>query len=130
MIELKKTMTHDDIAIVKVNGWLEDFSCPFFSGKMEQLIRDGHREIVIDCEDLGLISSSCLNSLIKARKRATKGGGQIVLANVNASILEVIGFLGLTRLFGIYPSVDRALIKVRRKMRRKDRKHIEPGTVN
>ena len=89
---------------------------------MEDLNRDGYREIVIDCEDIGLISRSCLNTLIKARQHARKDGGQIVLANVNTSLLEVIGFLGLKRMFGIYPSVDRALIKIRRKMRRKNRK--------
>ena len=89
---------------------------------MEDLNRDGYREIVIDCEDIGLISRSCLNTLIKARQRARKDGGQIVLANVNTSLLEVIGFLGLKRMFGIYPSVDRALIKIRQKMRRKNRK--------
>ena len=121
MIDVEKTLTHDNIAIVKVSGWLESFSCPYFFGCMEDLTRDGHREIVIDCEEIGLISSSCLNSLIKARQRASKDGGLIVLANVNTTVLEVIGFLGLKRLFGIYPSVDKALIKLRRNIRRENR---------
>ena len=124
MIDFNKALTHDDIAVVKISGWLEAFSCPYFFECMEDLINDGHREIVIDCEDLGLISSSCLNSLIKARQKALKGGGQIVLANVNATILEVIGFLGLKRMFGIYPSVDVALIKLRGKLRRGNRKRV------
>jgi len=62
---------------------------------MEELIGDGHHEIVIDCTELGLISSSCLSTLIKGRRRVSKRGGRIILANVNSSILEVIGFLGL-----------------------------------
>jgi len=124
MIDFEKTLTHDGIAVVKVNGWLEAFTCPYFFGCMEDLSRDGHREIVIDCEDIGLISKSCLNNLIKARQRARKGGGQIVLANVHTSLLEVIGFLGLKRLFGIYPSVDQALIKIRRNLRRQNRGEV------
>ena len=93
---------------------------------MEELIRDGHREIVIDCTELGLISSSCLSTLIKGRRRVSKRGGRIILANVNSSILEVIGFLGLKQLFGIYPSCEQALIRIRRRLKKQRRgEHLQ-----
>jgi len=130
MIDFVKTVTHDGIAIVKVDGWLESFSCPYFFGCMEDLIRDGHREIVIDCAAIGLISSSCLSSLMRARQRTQKLGGKIVLANVNASVLEAIGFLGLKPFFGVYPTVDQALIQTRRKMRRQNHKQLETTTIS
>ena len=118
MIDFTKTLTHDGIAIVKVRGWLEDYSCPYFLGCMRDLVREGHQEIVIDCESLGLLSSSCLNSLLRARKQVREDSGQIVLANVNTSILEVIGFLGIKRLFGIHSTLEIALSKVRKKTQR------------
>lgn len=121
MIDFNSILTDDDIAIVQVAGRLEAFSCPYFFGCMEDLIIDGHREIVIDCGRIGPISNSCLSSLMKARQKAKKAGGNIVLANVNATVLEAIGFLGLKRLFGVYPSVDHALAKLREKMRRQNR---------
>ena len=124
MIDFKKTITNDGIAIVKVDGWLKDFACPYFFGCMEDLIKDGHHEIVIDCSELELISSSCLNSLIRARGRAKKHNGSIVLANVNSTTSEVIGFLGLSRLIGIFPSVDEALLKIRRKLQKTSRNKI------
>ena len=129
MIDFVKTVTQEGIAIVRVEGWLETFSCPYFFGCMEDLIRDGHREIVIDCEEIGLISSSCLSSLMQARQRTQKQGGKIVLANVNASVLEAIGFLGLKQFFGVYPSVDQALIKIRRKLRRQDHQRLLATTI-
>ena len=93
------------------------------------MIKDDHREIVIDCTNLGLLSSACLSSLIKARRRAVKSGGRIILANANSSILEVIGFLGLKSLFGIYPTCDQALIKIRRKLRKQRRKNVDQDSV-
>ncbi|QEG21050.1 hypothetical protein [Mariniblastus fucicola] len=35
--------------------------------------------------------------------------------------IAILGFLGLNRLFEIYPSVDQALVKIRRKMPRQNR---------
>ena len=117
MIDFEKKITEDNIAIVNVEGRMEDFSCRYFFGCMEDLLEDGHREIVIDCENLGMISSAYIGCLIKAQRRARRHGGVIVLANVNNSIHEVVGFLGLNRLLGICPTLESALIKTRRKFR-------------
>jgi len=124
MIDFKREITYDGIAIVSLEGWLEEFSCPYFSGCMKDLIDDGYDEIIIDCSGLGLISSSCLGSLIRANKRARGRNGKITLANVNSAPLEVIGFLGVKKLFGIYPSVEAALGRARkgRKISARNRK--------
>ena len=56
----------------------------------------------------------------------SKRGGRIILANVNSSILEVIGFLGLKQLFGIYPSCEQALIRIRRRLKKQRRgEHLQ-----
>ena len=117
MIDFEKTLTEDNIAIVSVEGRMEDFSCRYFFGCMEDLLQDGHREIVIDCENLGVISNAYLGCLIKAQRRARKQGGAIVLANVNNSVHESVGFLGLNFLLGIHSTLEVALAKTRRKFR-------------
>ncbi|MDA8563337.1 STAS domain-containing protein [Mariniblastus sp.] len=114
MIDFKKEITPDGIAIVSLAGWLEEYSCPYFSSCMQDLVSDGVEEIVIDCSGLGLISSSCLGSLIRSNKRAK---GRISLANVSSAPLEVVGFLGLKKLFGIYPSVNVAVSRARLRLR-------------
>lgn len=114
MIDFKREITYDGIAIVSLEGWLEEFSCPYFSGCMKDLIDDGYDEIIIDCSGLGLISSSCLGSLIRSNKRAKGRSGNISLANVSSAPLEVIGFLGVRKLFGVYPSIEAALKRARR----------------
>ena len=119
MIDFESTKTEDGISIVSVEGWFEDFSCRYFLGCMDDFLKEGHREIVIDCENLAAVSSGCLGNLIRAQLRAKRQGGTIVLANVNNSIQEVIGFLGLNRLFGIYSTLDEALLKTRRKFGRR-----------
>ena len=115
MIDFKREITPDGIAIVSLEGWLEEFSCPFFSGCMQDLSNEGFDEIVIDCSGLGLVSSSCLSNLVRLNRRAKKQNSAISLANVNSALLEVIGFLGMTKLFGIYPSVDAAVTRARKR---------------
>ena len=121
MIDFQKEITSDGIAIIRLEGWLEEFSCPYFSSCMQDLINDGIEEIVIDCSGLGLISSSCLGSLIGSNKRAKRRNGSISLANVHSAPLEVMGFLGLRKLFGVHSSVNAALCRARMRMRRKNR---------
>ena len=113
MIDYERTMTEDGISIVSVEGWFDNFSCHYFLECMDDLLKEGHREIVIDCENLGAISSGCLGNLIRAQLGAKNQGGRIVLANVNNSFHEVIKLFGLTRLFGIYSTLDVALSKTR-----------------
>ena len=115
MIDFKREVTPDGIAIVSLEGWLEEFSCPYFAGCMRDLSDDGYDEIIIDCTGLGLISSSCLGSLIRSNKRAKRGNVTISLANVSSAPLEVIGFLGLNKLFGIHASVEAALSRARKR---------------
>ena len=118
MIDFNRSFTQDGIAIVSVEGQLEDFACPYFFGCMEDLLQEGHREIVIDCDGIGMVSIGCLSSLSNARRHARQQGGSIVLANVNSSILKKVGLPSLSKLFGIYPSLDAALETTRRKLRR------------
>ena len=117
MVDFEREITLDGIAIVRVGGWLEKFSCPYFAGCMKDLKEDGYEEIIIDCSDLGLISSSCLRDLIRSNKRSGQSG-TTALANVNTALTEVIGFLGLKNLFRVYSSVDDALAQARKRMSR------------
>ena len=127
MIDFNREITDDGIAIVSLEGWLEEFSCPYFAGCMRDLSDDGYDEIIIDCSSLGLISSSCLGSLIRSNKRAQRKDVTISLANVSSAPMEVIGFLGLRKLFGIHPSVEAALSRARK--RRKSRPVSQQSTA-
>ena len=120
MIDFQREVTSDGIVIVRLEGWLEEISCPYFSGCMRDLLDDGFDQIVVDCSNLGLIRSSCLGNLIRSNKRVKQRDGSITLANVNSALLEVLGFLGLTKLFGIYPSVEAAVTRARKCRQVKD----------
>ena len=119
IIDFLNTVADDGILIVSDVGWLEDFSCRYLLGCIDDLLKEGHREIMINCQNLGVISSSCLGSLVRAQLRAKTQGSAIVLANVDNSIHEAIGFLGLNRLFGMFTTLGVVLSRTRRKFGRK-----------
>ena len=118
MVDFEREITPDGIAIVRVGGWLEKFSCPYFAGCMEDLAKDGFKEIIIDCSDLGLISNSCLNNLIRPSNRLKDSNSKVALVDVNTPITKFIGLLGLKKLFGLYSTVEDALIPARKRMSR------------
>lgn len=109
MIDFQQTVSPDGIATVSIQGRLGNTSCPYFFGCMRDLIDEGVRAIVVDCSELGAISSGCLGRLILARRRIRKNGGSILLANPSSSVLDVIRMMGLSGLFGVYSNVETAL---------------------
>lgn len=113
MIDFQTVITPDHIVTISVYGKLDESTCDYFFQCIDDLISEGYREIIIDCEGLGFISSYGWGLLVKSRRKSQKIAGRIHLAGVNSIVSEVIAFLRFDQLFGIFPTVESALAKVR-----------------
>ena len=83
------TQLIDGIAIVSVSGNLDSTSHDYFFENIADLMKNNIAEIIIDCDDLGFISSRSLGKLIVARNRAAKFNGKIYLTHVNLSLIHI-----------------------------------------
>ena len=77
------------------------------------LVRLGHRDLVLDLESMALIDSFALGVLVSALKRARALGGDLRLICNQGHIHRIFAVTGLDKLFTVYPSRDALVSPVR-----------------
>jgi anti-sigma B factor antagonist len=99
---------------------------PEFRSAMLQLIKSGHRNLLVDLEGVGFIDSSGLGTLVSALKqlktskdrrrsprpegsRRPAARGDVKLANVQPPVAALLEIIRLDRVFTTYGSVDDAI---------------------
>ena len=68
------------------------------------LIRNGHRDLVLDLESVALIDSFALDVLVGALNRARAFGGDLSLVCNQGHIQRLLAVTGLDTVFIVYPS--------------------------
>jgi anti-sigma B factor antagonist len=99
---------------------------PEFRSAVLRLIKTGHRNLVVDLEDVGFIDSSGLGTLVSAlkqlktskdrrrrprpeRSRRPAARGDVKLANVQPPVAALLEIIRLDRVFSSYGSVEEAV---------------------
>lgn len=112
MIEFSREVSPTGVMVVKLGGRLDFEACDYFFKCMQDEIENGFHRIVVDCEDLGYLSSAGLGMLVRARGRVKKQGGFICLAQLQSGVADLFHFLHMDKVFRIYPTVGDALESV------------------
>ncbi len=76
-------------------------------------VDSGLRKIIVDCSELGYISSFGLGVLIRLHSRLARHGGNVKIASVKGVVVEVMRLTKMNKLFEIYPDVSRARLAFR-----------------
>ncbi|MCX7816834.1 MAG: STAS domain-containing protein [Syntrophales bacterium] len=98
-----------EATVVSPIGRLDTISAPDFGRILDQVIAGGEKRIIVDFKNVEYISSAGLQSILAAAKKLETSGGQLDLASLKGSVLEVFEISGFTSIFKIYDSVDVAL---------------------
>ena len=98
-----------DITILQLSGQFDAFQLSTASIKIDRLIRDGARKLVLDMEPLEFINSTALGYLIKTQKRLHDLGGEFVLASAPEAVRSPIRVLRVDDLFRQYDDVPGAI---------------------
>jgi anti-sigma B factor antagonist len=100
---------NQDIVAVVLSGTLDDITSDYLLSSVEGKILDGRKKLILDCRQLTYISSLGLGTLIRVNSRMKKIGGDVKLASVQGSVAQVMGVVGLNRVFQFYANVVDAI---------------------
>ena len=107
--EYEKAGKNGDILAVVLEGSIDESNCEYVLQCVAEEILDGRTKVILDCNQLTYISSMGLGMLVRVHSRMKKLGGDVKLAAVHGAIAQIIGVVGLNRLFHIYPTVADAI---------------------
>jgi anti-sigma B factor antagonist len=108
LTESRRDLGGRTIQVLGVAGELDAHTFPQFQERVERLIGDGSKAIVIDFKHLDYISSAGLGVLKKIVNETRSGGGDIRLAALSQKIHNIVNLLGFTKIFQVFSTVDEA----------------------
>ena len=100
--------TDRDVLILTADAGLDLYATPGFAGDLQRVIDSGARKLVIDCSQLGYVSSIGIASLIRLYKKVVERGGHVKLVGVGTA-LAAARITRLNQVFQTYPKLDDAL---------------------
>lgn len=92
---------HESEPVVRVRGDVDLDTAPLLERRLNELIDDGARQIVVDFGELTFMDMTGLTVLVRVLKRLRARGGRIRLRSASPSVQKVLEITGLD---GVLPA--------------------------
>jgi anti-sigma B factor antagonist len=99
----------DGIEVVNVEGEIDISTAPRLRELLIDLVGKGSYQLVVNLEKVGFLDSTGLGVLVGGLKRVRPHDGSLDLVCTQERILKIFKITGLTKVFGIYQTVDQAI---------------------
>src|SRR5437588_64607 len=83
------------IVAVVLTGKLNEENCHYLFECVEEQVQDGRKKLILDCAQLEYISSMGLGMLVRVHSRKNKLGGDVKLAALQTTVIQIISVVGL-----------------------------------
>ena len=104
MVDIETKRMGHGVAILYLSGSLKGDRLVAFKKEISELIDAGFQSVLVDCRELGFVSSSGLASLLWAKTKAQTKGGSVYFSHVSATVAEVLTVTKLGGLLSIVPT--------------------------
>ena len=98
----------EQVYLIAPQGRLDAVTVPALEAAIDEQLNARHFRLVIDLSEVAYMSSSGLRALLRARRQAQSGGGDVVLCAMNQRVTEVFEMIGFNNLFRIFATAAEA----------------------
>ena len=98
-----------EVVILSINGRLDSTNYLEFEKKLTRIIEKNEKNILVDCRQLGYVSSSGLRIFLMGLKKMNSVQGKFLICALQDSIKEIFSISGFTSIFSIYDTQEEAL---------------------
>jgi anti-sigma B factor antagonist len=99
----------DGIEVVDVEGEIDIYTAPRLRELLTDLAGKNNYQLIVNLDKVGFLDSTGLGVLVGGLKRVRAHDGSLDLVCTQQRILKIFKITGLTKVFGIYQSVDQAI---------------------
>lgn len=100
---------HGERTVVHLEGDIDVYTAPTVREKLDEQIRAGRTDLVVDLTGVTFIDSTGLGVLVGRLKHTRLLGGSLRLVGSDERVLKVFSITGLDKVFQIHPTLDGAL---------------------
>jgi len=99
----------ESVSLVNVSGRLTSFEAPAFREAIQQLLKTGNRNIVLNLNELEYLDSSGIGELVGNYLSVVKKGGAMKVVGLAPKVEEVLKVTQLYQVFPEFPDEESAL---------------------
>ena len=99
----------DGIEVIDVQGEIDIYTAPRLRELLIDLASKNNYQLIVNLDKVGFLDSTGLGVLVGGVKRVRPHDGSLDLVCTQERILKIFRITGLTKVFGIYQSVDQAI---------------------
>ena len=99
----------DGIEVVNVEGEIDIYTAPRLRELLIDLAGKNNYQLIVNLEKVEFLDSTGLGVLAGGLKRVRAHDGSLDLVCTQERILKIFRITGLTKVFGIYQTVDQAI---------------------
>ncbi len=99
----------DGIEVVDVGGEIDIYTAPRLRDLLLDLVSKNSYQLIVNLEKVGFLDSTGLGVLVGGLNRVRAHDGSLDLVCTQERILKIFRITGLTKVFGIYQTVDQAI---------------------
>ena len=103
------TTAYNRCDVIRMAGRVDTYTAPKLQETMDELIDDGHFNIIFDMSEVDFLSSKGLWVLTETQKKTKKNKGKLVLAHTNEKIRGSFELVGMGGYFEIYDDMTAAV---------------------
>jgi len=97
------------VSLVDVSGRLTSFESGALRDSISRLLRQGHKDIILNLTDLQYLDSSGIGELARVYVSVVKQSGQMKVIGLSSKIEEVLKITHLYQVFPEFPDEEAAL---------------------
>ena len=97
------------VAVLLPAGFINAHTVREFEEAMESVVQGGKYTILLNCRDLGYISSAGLGAIMGLIETVREHGGDILLSNLQENVFAIFDTLGFTQLYRVFEDQEQAL---------------------
>ncbi|RJP59734.1 MAG: anti-sigma factor antagonist [Candidatus Auribacter fodinae] len=101
--------TFDSWIILDLNGKLNEVTAKSLTEKVQECLKNGHINLILNFRGIEFINSPGLGTLISLTKLISRNKGKLRLINLCGFVLELFKATKLNTVFDIYSSEEEAI---------------------
>jgi anti-sigma B factor antagonist len=101
--------SEDSIEVVDVEGEIDIYTAPRLRELLIDLVSKNNYQLIVNLDKVEFLDSNGLGVLVGGLKRVRAHDGSLDLVCTQERILKILRITGLTKVFGIYQTVDQAI---------------------
>ena len=108
-----ETRQLDDVTLLYPRGFINAHTVRLFEAEIRKALEQNHFKLVVNCAQLSYIASAGLGAIMGVIDEIRDSGGDLRLAGLNDTVLNIFEILGFHHLYRIFPSEREAVLSFR-----------------